>query len=108
MVRLAYWLVVMIMVGVTDRHSADEYDDTEPGNIESGDTRIRRALPAHASYVPTKQKPAIAKRHNATMNLMHRVYRFASGLYGFAWTTLRCNFTTYVGKALQWSIIRRL
>ena len=60
MVRLAYWLVVMIMVGVTDRHSADEYDDTEPGNIESGDT------------------------------------------------TLRCNFTTYVGKALQWSIIRRL
>ena len=40
MVRLAYWLVVMIMVGVTDRHSADEYDDTEPGNIESGDTRI--------------------------------------------------------------------
>ena len=27
-------------------HSADEYDDTEPGNIESGDTRIRRALPA--------------------------------------------------------------
>ena len=44
MVRLAYWLVVMIMVGVTDRHSADEYDDTEPGNIESGDTRIRRAL----------------------------------------------------------------
>ena len=62
----------------------------------------------HASYVPTKQKPAIAKRHNATMNLMHRVYRFASGLYGFARTTLRCNFTTYVGKALQWSIIRRL
>lgn len=46
MVRLAYWLVVMIMVGVTDRHSADEYDDTEPGDIESGDTRIRRALPA--------------------------------------------------------------
>ncbi|WP_131312725.1 hypothetical protein, partial [Bifidobacterium longum] len=44
--RLAYWLVVMIMVGVTDRHSADGYDDTEPGNIESGDTRIRRALPA--------------------------------------------------------------
>lgn len=35
MVRLAYWLGVMIMVGVTDRHSADEYDDTEPGNIES-------------------------------------------------------------------------
>lgn len=73
MVRLAYWLVVMIMVGVADRHSADEYDDTEPGNIESGDTRIRRALPA-------------------------RLCR----------TTLRCNFTTYVGKALQWSIIRRL
>ena len=46
MVRLAYWLVVMIMVGVTARHSADGYDDTEPGNIESGDTRIRRALPA--------------------------------------------------------------
>ncbi|GDZ00110.1 hypothetical protein MCC01975_14410 [Bifidobacteriaceae bacterium MCC01975] len=38
----------------------------------------------HASYVPTKQKPAIAKRHNATMNLMHRVYRFASGPYGAA------------------------
>ena len=73
MVRLAYWLVVMIMVGVTDRHNADEYDDTEPGNIESGDTRKDEPFPN-----------------------------------GFARTTLRCNFTTYVGKALQWSIIRRL
>ena len=50
MVRLAYRLVVMIMVGVTDRHSADEYDDTEPGNIEIWlYTRIRRALPRMAS-----------------------------------------------------------
>ena len=71
MVRLAYWLVVMIMVGVTDRHSADEYDDTEPGNIESGDTQNEQSESSEPSErqtqgepeAPTQANPAVSEQN---------------------------------------------